>query len=412
MTVVVELTQADGHTESLTVPRTLAPDIHLAAALFQTERGRRHLSDGLQLFSGLVAQQQRIPWDDIENQDLVKYMYDPTQELDSSEAIQEFFSPSLYAWIDLEIAFPGQKATINALALMAYLARAIRREDLTSERFTREMDLVIHWLLSHEEYSRRLRGQSIGGILFLLALSSPEDYQRFEVDQWVMEWISVASRRQVIDRGWAKDVLGEQDPNTLEKEIRSVVGGRLALEMNRLRSAPVMDVALKAISGELNFHKAAAKQAVIRGWRRKHERHVLVDDPFEKAESDKKRTRFHTEPEERQQAKKRQEKVVIAHDVASVWGGPAESDPVHEAEVAADVERVIAAVKRDFRLTRSEAKVVSYVVSHPESYTLTHGEIAEGADVSLRTFYNTIRKLAGGKATLYRIFPHSIFPRQ
>ena len=145
---------------------------------------------------------------------------------------------------------------------------------------------------------------------------------------------------------------------------------------------------------------------MIDGWRPKRERHVLADDPEDEdeMERDKQRTRFHTEPEERKQAKERKDPEIIAHDVASVWGGPA--DPVHEAEVAAtDQERVAAAVNRACRLSPAQAKVVRYIINHPEGHRLTYPEIAQGAGVSVRTVNTTIQKLAGNRATLHRIFP-------
>jgi len=365
MTVVVELTQADGHTESLTVPRALVPDLQLATALFQTERGRRYFSVGVRRWSGVVARLQRLPWPDIEDRDLVANMYGPTQELNQSEAIQEFFSPSLDAWTNLEIAFPGQEATITTLALMAYLVRAIRREDLTSERLTHEIGLVVFWLLSHEEFSRRLLQHPIGGILFLLALSSTEDYQRFEVVQRTKEWISVASRSRVINRGWAKIVLGERGTDTVEEKIHSVVGARLEKAIDRLRAAPEMDVALKAISGKLNFHKAAAKRAMIDEDRRR-QRH-------RKDKSPKDPDRLPADPSDPDSSEEALAK--LTHDFAN---------REHRAD------RLINEVAVSF--SRTQRKVVRYIVlSNPKK--LNKRKIAREAGVHRNTVSATLEKL-------------------
>ncbi len=373
MTVVVELTQADGHTESLTVPRALVPDLQLATALFQTERGRRYFSVGVRRWSGVVAWLQRLPWPDIEDRDLVAYMYNPTQELNPSEAIQEFFSPSLDAWIDLEIAFPGQEATITTLALMAYLLRAIRREDFTSERLTHEIGLVVFWLLSHEEFSRRLLRHEMGGVLFLLALTSQEDYRRFEVDRYAREWVSVASRSRVINRDWAKVVFGEGDRAILEKNIRSVVGARLEKAIDRLRAAPEMDVALKAISGRLNFHKVMAKRAMIDEDRRqqRHRKAESLEDP------------------DRPPA------------------GPSDPDPSGEALAKlahgfADLEYLAARLANELSLSPKRRKVVRHVLLS-NTKKLNQRKIAREACVHRETVKATLKKLEANRSIVRQI---------
>ncbi len=376
MTAMVELTQADGHTESLAVPRALLPDLQLAAALFQTERGRRCFSIGVQLFSGWVARLERLPWDGIADRDLVAYLYDQTRESDSSEAIREFFAPSLDAWIDLKVAFPGQEATINTLALMAYLTRAMRRKELTSERLPHEIALVIPWLLSYEELSRRLLRHPMGGILFLLALTSQEDYQRFEVAQRAMEWVSTASRPKVIDREWAKIALGERDPDTLEEEIRSVVGARLAKEMDRLRSAPPMDVVLKAIGGELNFHKDAAVQVVI--------------------------------DEDRRRKKYRKDESLEDPDLLPA--DPTDPDPSEEALAKlahgfANREYIADRLSKGYRLSPKQETVMRYIVLS-KTEKLSNRQIADGARVDRSTVETTLEKLKADPSILRQIlFP-------
>jgi len=329
----------------------------------------------------------------------------------------------------------------------AYLVRRAQRDGTTWADIVGEMTCVWVWIFARDEFHRRMMGHPLGALLWIIAASTTEgeptwavpvieDVERRTTTERLRRTarvglsLSVANpdpgqrlgeglafapplKTGVLDDGKIHGLTGEEDPSVAGEEALGLLSVRLAEDVWRLRKRSIADVAMDAMSGRLNFHLKGAKQAVLRGRRLKRERHVSVADPFKEAKSDKLRTSFHTEPEERKQAKERKDPEIIAHDVASVWGGPAESDPVHEAEVAAtDMERLVAAVNRAVRLSPAQAKVVRYIINHPEGHRLTYPEIAQGAGQSVRTVNNTIKKLAGNRATLHRIFLHTIFPRQ
>ncbi len=346
--------------------------MRVALAFLRGDEGRRYFQVTLQIWEELGRRLQAKRWADVPDQTIVAIAFGADPEV--NEAVVAFLpshEPS-DVLLEMEHADADRRRELHSLIVTAYLARSAQRPDLGLESLTNEMGGVLTWLACSDELANRLERHRMGGLLYVLTIASrwgsgkgptryPALFQR-GLDKAAEKWVSRASKS--VGLSWAIGVLGETDALETKKEVRGLLGKRLAQELVRLHGIPSDQLSLEAIQGRLNYHQMAAQQAILDAQRPKRERHRLEPDPHAG--------------------------VVEKGDFTLE----------HETRVE-DPDRVAAAVARVFRLPPAQARVVRWITTQPGKYT--QPEIAEGTNVSLSTVEATIRKLAGDLPKLLTI---------
>ncbi len=367
--------------------------MRVALALLRGDEGRRYFQVTLQIWEELGRRLQVKRWADVPDQTIVAIAFGANPEV--NEAVVAFLPPHEPSdvLLEMEHADVDRRRELRGLIVMAYLARAAQRPDLDLESLTNEMGGVWTWLFCHDELVNRLERHRMGSLLYVLTIASrwgagkgPTRYPALfqgGLDKAADKWMSRASKS--VGLSWAIGVLGETDALETKKEVRGLLGKRLAQELKRLRGIPSDQLSLEAIQGRLDYHRSAAKQAIIDVGRQTwpKERHILSQDPHAAAELDQQRVQLD------------QDQVVRPRKGAKT------SLPRGEAKEPEDPDQVAAAVARAFRLPPAQVRVVRWITTQSGKYT--QPEIAEGANVSLSTVEATIRKLVGDLPKLLTI---------
>lgn len=275
--------------------------------------------------------------------------------------------------------------------LAVYLGLLDRREGLNLKRIKEDLFLATVILRAFGEYQARVGQHPVGALLQIAASAEdvpPQVLNRSLVmrERTSEEWIKKAawslslsvgrasSRHRVGEtiRGkelsWLHGVLGEADATVAKEEAVGWLGVRLAEELHRLEAIPYPELVAKAMSGELNFHKTSAKQAVLRGQRPPRERHQGPQIPPEADEDT------------------REEAARLA-DMAD----PVADSEIFEAATTVDQEPLAADVNKKYRLTEAGRRVIEQYLTHLGRPTKK--EIATLAQVDLTTVKNTLKKI-------------------
>jgi len=379
-------------------PHELDADIAAARGLYASPEARNFFEIAAELFFVVGKYESTaVSWPAVPDRTIVSIAMGVGTE--AERAYESFLGPA--SWETLKGA--------PLLTLFAYLGRNVRRD---VNELTEEMRWIWRRLLADDEIVRRLLKHRVGGLLWLAAMAAgypdppPADYpQRRRWPRWfrehvearaTKEWLRRISRsRKLLPDYWLQGVLGEADVKTAREEATGLLGVRLTEELRRLNRQPLGDITVKALSGRLNYHAGRsgrpglARQAVLRGQRRERERHILTD------QLDGVNARVRHAP------RLDQAPVVGPRKGATRPLRREEGDPVRQIEAtAADPDRMADRVRRVFRLSPAEAKVVHQITCTPDRQT--RNQIAQKTGVSLSLVEKTLRKLAGDEAKLLK----------
>ncbi len=371
---------------SIVVPDPLIADMKLALALLRAEQGRQYFEVGLCIWKEVGRRCLAKRWADVPDQTIVALAFGADPEV--NRAVMAFLPAQQPSDVLLKIgqADADRQTELRFLVLIAYLARAATRPDLDVEMLTSEMGAVWTWLFCHDELVKRLAQHSIGALLYALTVASRRQLTPLQgaLDKAAQKWVSAASRDLIsyyvyprggryrrnkkgsqgpnITLSWTMGILGEVDIVETKKEVRGLLGKRLAQEIQRRCRDPSDVLSLQVIQGRLNWHKKAAKDVVLDMRRPDRERHTLADD-------------------------------LEAVEEANL--------PAWREESFLDPDEVANQVAHDFKFTNAEGRVLRCLCRNPEGQ---YSDIAQEAKVSERTVQRTILKIRTvGRADLERM---------